>query len=69
MLIPTFFLVHLGLGLTYQGGLTFYNTGAAAPGTPIATPTDSTTIYQTAGIFGELMFIKRTKITISGFFI
>ncbi|XP_034940093.1 deleted in azoospermia protein 3-like isoform X1 [Chelonus insularis] len=41
-----------GMGLSYQNGLTFYNTGAPAPGTPLAPPADPTAIYQAAGVFG-----------------
>ncbi|XP_015610018.1 atrophin-1 isoform X2 [Cephus cinctus] len=41
-----------GMGLTYQSGMTFYNTGAPAPGTPIAPSADPATIYQAAGVFG-----------------
>lgn len=43
----------VGLGLTYQNGMTFYNTAAAAPATSIAPPTDPGTIYQAAGVFGK----------------
>ena len=48
----------LGMGLAYQNGLTFYNAGAPAPGTPIAPPTDPATIYQAAGVFGWYHFIQ-----------
>ncbi|XP_076680572.1 uncharacterized protein LOC143375409 isoform X3 [Andrena cerasifolii] len=41
-----------GMGLTYQNGVTFYNTTAPAPTTPIAAPTDPATIYQATGVFG-----------------
>ncbi|XP_011301460.1 deleted in azoospermia protein 3 isoform X1 [Fopius arisanus] len=41
-----------GMGLPYQNGLTFYNAGAPAPGTPLAPPTDPAALYQTAGVFG-----------------
>ncbi|XP_076240126.1 uncharacterized protein LOC143182788 isoform X2 [Calliopsis andreniformis] len=41
-----------GMGLTYQNGMTFYNTTAPAPTTPIAAPTDPATIYQATGVFG-----------------
>ncbi|XP_054008277.1 atrophin-1-like isoform X1 [Hylaeus anthracinus] len=41
-----------GMGLTYQNGMTFYNTTAPAPTTPIAPPTDPATIYQATGVFG-----------------
>ncbi|XP_034180720.1 uncharacterized protein LOC117604579 isoform X2 [Osmia lignaria lignaria] len=40
-----------GMGLTYQNGMTFYNTQAPTPTTPIAPPTDPT-IYQATGVFG-----------------
>ncbi|XP_076391233.1 uncharacterized protein LOC100876378 isoform X2 [Megachile rotundata] len=41
-----------GMGLTYQNGMTFYNTTAPTPTTPIAPPTDPATIYQATGVFG-----------------
>ncbi|XP_070529110.1 uncharacterized protein [Cardiocondyla obscurior] len=41
-----------GIGLTYQNGMTFYNTAAAAPATSIAPATDPGTIYQATGVFG-----------------
>ncbi|XP_015116752.1 DAZ protein 1 [Diachasma alloeum] len=41
-----------GMGLPYQNGLTFYNAGAPAPGTPLAPPTDPAALYQAAGVFG-----------------
>ncbi|XP_058805320.1 transcription factor mef2A-like isoform X2 [Phymastichus coffea] len=41
-----------GMALPYQNGVTFYNTGAPAPGAAIAPPTDPTALYQAAGVFG-----------------
>ncbi|XP_074098059.1 uncharacterized protein LOC141526831 [Cotesia typhae] len=41
-----------GMGLPYQNGLTFYNTGAPTPGNPLAPPTDPAAIYQAASVFG-----------------
>ncbi|KAL7305138.1 hypothetical protein TKK_0002537 [Trichogramma kaykai] len=41
-----------GLGLPYQNGMTFYNAGGPAPGAGLAPPTDPTTLYQAAGVFG-----------------
>lgn len=46
------------MGLTYQNGMTFYNTTAPTPTTPIAPPTDPATIYQATGVFGK--FHKKT---------
>ncbi|XP_012275007.1 translation initiation factor IF-2 isoform X2 [Orussus abietinus] len=40
------------MGLAYQNGMTFYNTGAPTPGTPLAPPADPATIYQATGVFG-----------------
>ncbi|XP_043482618.1 deleted in azoospermia protein 1-like isoform X2 [Leptopilina heterotoma] len=42
-----------GMSLTYQNGMTFYNTATPAPGTAIAPPpTDPAAIYQATGVFG-----------------
>ncbi|XP_051170870.1 deleted in azoospermia protein 1-like isoform X2 [Leptopilina boulardi] len=42
-----------GMSLTYQNGMTFYNTATPAPGTAIAPPpTDPSAIYQATGVFG-----------------
>ncbi|XP_057320820.1 homeobox protein 5-like [Microplitis mediator] len=41
-----------GMGLPYQNGLTFYNTGAPTPGNPLAPPTDPAALYQAASVFG-----------------
>lgn len=41
------------MSLTYQNGMTFYNTATPAPGTAIAPPpTDPSAIYQATGVFG-----------------
>lgn len=41
------------MGLPYQNGLTFYNTGAPTPGNPLAPPTDPAALYQAASVFGN----------------
>lgn len=41
------------MGLAYQNGMTFYNTTAPTPATPIAPPNDPATIYQATGVFGK----------------
>lgn len=46
-------LLFPGMGLTYQNGMTFYNTGAPAPATPVAPPADPAQLYQATSVFGE----------------
>nr|BAM66420.1 boule-2 [Athalia rosae]BAM66421.1 boule-2 [Athalia rosae] len=41
-----------GMGLAYQNGMTFYNTGGPAPATPVAPQADPTTLYQATSVFG-----------------